>query len=191
MGLSAGVTIVFYNDNGEKIDTEYIDYHKCEANGNTFTVPTGTYKAKAYFSTEDDQYYYSDSSDSDVEEWHQLEVEKLLATCREEIGTNVEKLDYWQQLKCKPEIWNSFLCAKVVELEKDDSDYKTLNKLSAFEDFVDDFIYNQPPQSLLEVLEYMTTIELLEGVDDYDFDYKPLAKIIMDCFEKASQKTDV
>lgn len=188
MGIDAGVTVVFLNEAGEKVDREYIDCYKCSANGDTFNVPSGTHKVKVYFSTEDDRYIDSDGDSSDDDDyWNGVDIERIMAACKEEINMNDATREYWTNLKCDPEVWSTLICTKCTTMEKDDESKKMLKRLNSFEDFLDDFVLELPPKSILEFLEFIANIEPMFIKDDEaDLDYKTLVKIMMECFEEGA-----
>lgn len=188
MGMDAGVTIYFYDKDGKRISEEYVDCYKCGAIGERFETPADTNEVKVCFSTEYDNITDSDSSESeDGIPFIFIDFERLLATCREVIDANAEKRDYWLQLKCAPEVLCSFIAMKMVEMEKDPSQKDILDKLTSFEEHVNDHMYYNRAKPILEILEFMSRVELDDSERDDEYDYKHLVEIILECFDKGAQ----
>lgn len=71
MGVDAGVTIIFYNSDGEIIKKFSIDCYKFQANGKSFKIPSNAHSVKVYFSSEYDRYLDSEgdiSSDFEIDD---------------------------------------------------------------------------------------------------------------------------
>lgn len=187
MGMDAGINVYFYNKEGKQIRKEYVDCYNYKANARKFLTPTDTNEVKVCFSTEYDNITDSDNSESEDEIEIFIDFERLFIACREVIDANVEKRDYYLQLKCAPEVMGTFICMEMVEMEKDPSKKEINDKLFAAHKIIDEHLYLNRAKPILEILEYMSTVELDYDDQPDEYDYKPLAEIILKCFDEGAQ----
>lgn len=120
----------------------------------------------------------SDSDDYEIDEDNYLFIDyvQLYKICQAQIDSSA--------VKCEPDAWVSALCQKAVELEETNYDNKTLDKLSEIANHIGKyFTSHTPDKSFNDVFYHL----LKETRQDVDFDYEPLAKLVIETFEEASE----
>lgn len=141
--------------------------------------PGVTLYSKSYSgSSGSDESENSDSDDYeiDVNNYLFIDYEQLYEICRDEFG--------FPEVKCEPDAWVSALCRKAVELEETNYDNKTLDKLSEIANHIEKFFtWDKSDKWFREVFHHL----FMETQQDEDFDYEPLAKLLIETFKEASE----
>lgn len=116
-----------------------------------------------------------------------INIQKIYLACCDVIDTDNDKWIYWQELKCSPELWFQFLIRKVLEMEFDDVEKCTRDRLSSFILLMEESIIHDAPKSITDFLEYMMSLNPLnDDICNNWSEYKLAAEIIVKCFEEAS-----